>query len=62
MTRKDFKAFAEAIKAMREKGDRKRIAKVVVQVATRLNERFNKELFLEACGIEEKPHSPFARS
>jgi sigma54-dependent transcription regulator len=54
MTRKDFELIAEAIKEITASDypqDRKDKAQLFASVLATTNPRFNRELFMKACGV-----------
>jgi len=53
MTRKHFKAIAEAISRIKDEGDRCDVAYRIARVCATSNPRFNFSKFMEACNAEE---------
>ena len=55
MTKKDFELIAETVKTITAEDypqDRKDKAQLFASVLAKTNERFNRETFLKACGVE----------
>lgn len=52
MTKKHFKAFAEAIAEIRCNAERKRTAHLVAAVCRQFNYNFDYDRFLEACHVK----------
>ncbi len=51
MSKQHFEAFAQAIREIANKGERKRTAETVAKVCQRFNGGFDKGRFLRACGV-----------
>ena len=55
MTRKDFELIAEAVKELTAdyyQKDKENTAELFARVLATTNPRFNRELFLTACGVK----------
>ena len=53
MSRKDFVAIAAAIAQIRDESERERTARLVGEVCSRSNGRFDWSRFLNACGVSQ---------
>ena len=51
MTKKDFKALAEAIKGLPPDPDKREIARAIAKVCTDTNSRFDWQKFYKACDV-----------
>lgn len=51
MSRKHFQALADSFKNIADLNARRQAADAVIAVAWQLNERFDKQRFLAACGL-----------
>lgn len=51
MTRKHFQAMADEIKRIQDKFERQTIADAFATVAKQTNSRFDRQRFMEACGL-----------
>jgi len=52
MSRKHYRAFAQAVSCIDDIDDRKIVAKCIADVCAEDNPRFDRELFYAACGVE----------
>jgi len=53
MTKKHFRAFADAIANIDDRTERERVASLVANVCRQFNSRFDRERFLRACGVRD---------
>jgi hypothetical protein len=52
MSKKHFRALADAIASIADKRERERAARLVADVCIGFNGRFDRGRFLRACGVE----------
>jgi Ca2+-binding EF-hand superfamily protein len=52
MSRKHFKALAEAIKSISNEQERERVANLIAEVCASQNPRFSFTTFYRACGVK----------
>lgn len=53
MSRKHFKAFAEAISEITDRVERIRVAQLVATVCKQSNSNFDYYKFMHACGVQD---------
>lgn len=56
MSRKHFRAIADAIRAIGDAGARRRAAIALADLLQTANPRFNRGQFIRACGVQPDEH------